>query len=200
MSDFETIYAVDFDGTLCESQWPGIGAPNLLLIEHLIKKRSKGAKMILWSCREGDHLQEAVDWCKQFGLEFDAVNENIPSMKEFFGNDPRKVGATVYIDDKSVGLEKYNIPFHKNPLDLTLGSRWWFKVTETDVIRVHVEEITKSCHSGTHIRIDSDETDDYYKYLSIRREPEFFYTRLYPTQSEALKGEWYEEQKEEDEY
>lgn len=34
MSSFVPIYAVDFDGTLCESKWPGIGAPNKKLIQH----------------------------------------------------------------------------------------------------------------------------------------------------------------------
>lgn len=36
------IYAVDFDGTLCESEFPGIGAPNIFLINHLIKRRKQG--------------------------------------------------------------------------------------------------------------------------------------------------------------
>lgn len=44
MSSFVPIYAVDFDGTLCESKWPGIGAPNKKLIQHLIQRRTEGAK------------------------------------------------------------------------------------------------------------------------------------------------------------
>lgn len=39
MSRNYTVYAVDFDGTLCESTYPGIGAPNMGLILHLIKRR-----------------------------------------------------------------------------------------------------------------------------------------------------------------
>lgn len=106
-----TIYAVDFDGTLCESVWPGIGSPNLALIDHLKKRRQKGNKIILWTCREGKRLQEAVDWCKQFGLEFDAVNENLPEMKEWYGNDTRKIGYDVLIDDKAKNKPKYHIPY-----------------------------------------------------------------------------------------
>ena len=41
MSSFVPIYAVDFDGTLCESKWPGIGAPNKKLIQHLVQRRAR---------------------------------------------------------------------------------------------------------------------------------------------------------------
>lgn len=105
MSSFVPIYAVDFDGTLCESKWPGIGAPNKKLIQHLIQRRTEGAKVILWTCRVEEHLKEAVDWCSKFGLEFDAVNDNLPENVEKYGNNPRKVYATCYIDDLAVDKE-----------------------------------------------------------------------------------------------
>lgn len=61
MSRKHTIYAVDFDGTLCENEFPCIGAPNTFLINHLIKRREQGNKVILWTCRCGNRLQEAVE-------------------------------------------------------------------------------------------------------------------------------------------
>lgn len=106
-----TIYCVDFDGTLCESIFPGIGSPNMALIKHLIKRRKQGNKIILWTCRANERLQEAVEWCRQYGLEFDAVNENLPEMVEFYGTDSRKVPADIYIDDKSVNKPKYYVPY-----------------------------------------------------------------------------------------
>lgn len=106
-----TIYAVDFDGTLCESVWPGIGSPNTALIKHLIKRRREGNKVILWTCRCGSRLEEAISWCRRFGLEFDAVNENLPEMIEHFGNDSRKIFADVYIDDKAIIKDRYRIPY-----------------------------------------------------------------------------------------
>ena len=71
-----TTYAVDFDGTLCENAYPEIGAPNLPLIDKLISRRHLGAKVILWTCREGELLTRAVEFCRCYGLEFDAVNDN----------------------------------------------------------------------------------------------------------------------------
>lgn len=105
------IYAVDFDGTLCESVFPGIGSPNMALINHLIKRRKQGNKIILWTCRCGDRLKDAVEWCREYGLEFDAVNENLQEMIEWHGNDCRKIFADVYIDDKAKVKGKYRVPY-----------------------------------------------------------------------------------------
>ena len=39
-----TIIAVDFDGTLCYSNWPDLGEPNRPLIEYLRAQRQSGTK------------------------------------------------------------------------------------------------------------------------------------------------------------
>ena len=92
------IYAVDFDGTLCiNSKWPDIGDANVELFEFLIKKKSDGNHIILWTCR----CEEAVEFCKENGLEFDAVNDNMPHISEIFGSNTRKIYADYYIDDKN---------------------------------------------------------------------------------------------------
>lgn len=98
--DNPTIYAVDFDGTLCENAWPKIGKPNLPLIEFLKKEQKSGNKIILWTMREGILLNDAMVWLgRGFDLVPDAVNDNLDLMKETYGNNPRKVFANVYIDD-----------------------------------------------------------------------------------------------------
>lgn len=53
------IIAVDFDGTLCENNWPEIGGPNEELIEYLHNRKKDGDKLILWTCRVGDMLQKS---------------------------------------------------------------------------------------------------------------------------------------------
>lgn len=110
------IYAVDFDGTLCSNNWPHVGEPNTDLIEHLIHLRGLGARLILWTCRSGNMLNEATAWCKEHGLEFEAVNENLPDLISLYGNDSRKVCADEYIDDKMSTNDKYQIPFVKEGL------------------------------------------------------------------------------------
>lgn len=96
------IIAVDFDGTLCENKWPGIGAPRKNVIDYIHAEQDAGAKVILWTCRQGMDLAKAVIWCMKHGLCFDEVNENLPEIAEKFGGDCRKIFAHEYIDDRAV--------------------------------------------------------------------------------------------------
>lgn len=101
------IVAVDFDGTLCEDAYPDIGKPKIEVINAIKEYQSYGWKIILWTCRNFEALNQAVEWCKQQGLEFDAINTNLLEVQEFFGGgDTRKVFADVYIDDKNVLLKE----------------------------------------------------------------------------------------------
>lgn len=115
------IIAVDFDGTLCSENYPGIGLPNLPLIYLLKQLQRQGKKLILWTCRCESYLEEAVEWCREFGLEFDAVNENVPEILALYGTEARKISADVYIDDKSCfpwmskqEWERYILGSHNN--------------------------------------------------------------------------------------
>lgn len=94
------IIAVDFDGTLCTNKWPKIGKPNEDLIMYLRQQRRNGSKIILWTNRVEERLNEAVAWCKKFGLIFDAVNDNLQDVIDTFGFNSRKVFAHEYIDDR----------------------------------------------------------------------------------------------------
>lgn len=105
------IIAVDFDGTLCCDRWPNIGAPNTKLINYLLQEKQKGARIILWTCRTEDRLQEAVNWCTRHNITLDAVNENLEEAIEMFGGDSRKIFAHEYIDDKN--NTKFKLPFKK---------------------------------------------------------------------------------------
>lgn len=96
------IIAVDFDGTLCEDHFPEIGQPNWPLIYFLKEKQREGSKIILWTCRCGSVLNEAVSWCKKHGLIFDTVNANVPeNIMQYGGSDSRKIYADLYIDDRA---------------------------------------------------------------------------------------------------
>ena len=102
------IIAVDFDGTLAiESKGLGIdmGYANLPLIQKLIEVKKKGHKLILWTCRGDEWLEEAIEWCKEYGLEFDTHNENIPGYD--YINLSCKVVADFYVDDKSPNSIQY---------------------------------------------------------------------------------------------
>ena len=104
---FQTI-AVDFDGTLCYSKWPDCGQPNQPLITYLQEWRRNGNKLILWTCRAGEALSKAVEWCKEQNLEFDAVNDNLPEIIELYGNNSRKITCDHYIDDRALQPAPFN--------------------------------------------------------------------------------------------
>lgn len=118
------VIAVDFDGTLCKQAWPEIGEANEALLLHLKKRKTEGARLILWTNREGDLLEEAVEWCRERGLEFDTVNANLPELIELYKNDCRKINADIYIDDKAVNPIPYrqaagltSLNPYANPID-----------------------------------------------------------------------------------
>jgi hydroxymethylpyrimidine pyrophosphatase-like HAD family hydrolase len=95
------IIAVDFDGTIVEHRYPEIGEEIPYAIKTLKSLQNLGHTIILWTYRSGEELQEAVDFCKKNGLEFYAVNNNMPD--EVY--DPlasRKIYADVYIDDRNI--------------------------------------------------------------------------------------------------
>ena len=97
------IIATDFDGTLVEHAYPAIGKPIPFAIETLKKLQQEDHhQIILWTSREGELLDEAVEYCKSKGLEFYSVNSNYPEEKAE-DRPSRKLVADVYIDDRNLG-------------------------------------------------------------------------------------------------
>ena len=96
------IIAIDFDGTIVEDAYPKIGKPMIFAFETMKKLQSEGHRLILWTYRSDRKLQEAVDFCKQQGLEFYAINKSYPE-EEFDGKISRKIHATFFVDDRNIG-------------------------------------------------------------------------------------------------
>ena len=102
------VAAIDFDGTIVEHAFPKIGKPMPEAFEVLKELKAAGWRLILWTCREDDHrhkyLTEAIRFCKENGVEFDAHNETIQE-EEFRedGVDLRKPYCRYFIDDRNLG-------------------------------------------------------------------------------------------------
>ena len=105
MDGLRKAIAIDFDGCLCTDAFPAIGEPNWPVIKRARAEQRAGAGLILWTCREGQILQDAIAACEGWGLTFDSINESLPDWIEAFGTQPRKVEATEYWDDKAVRIE-----------------------------------------------------------------------------------------------
>jgi hypothetical protein len=103
MIDFTGIkIAVDFDGTIVEHEYPEIGKEKLFAFQTLKELNKLGASLILWTFRTGKELDDAVEYCRQNGVEFYAVNKSYP--EEIFDESvSRKINADIFIDDKNIG-------------------------------------------------------------------------------------------------
>lgn len=100
------IVAVDFDGVLCENQFPEIGPPRYDVIAAIRELMVRGHEIVLWTSRNGQELENAVKWCNDRGLHFCAVNEPAPSNARAYEGvykvPTRKIYADVYIDDHNL--------------------------------------------------------------------------------------------------
>ena len=76
------IIAVDFDGTIVEHRYPRIGEEIPFAVETLKLLQQEKHRLILWSVREGELLDEAIEWCRARGLDFMQPIKTIRKKKE----------------------------------------------------------------------------------------------------------------------
>lgn len=96
--------AVDFDGTIVEHRYPKIGKELPFATQTLRMLIEDRHKLILWSVREGKLLEEAVEWCRERGIEFYAINKDFPEEDlEKNQHFSRKLKADIWIDDRNIG-------------------------------------------------------------------------------------------------
>lgn len=125
------IIAVDFDGTIVEHRFPEIGPVRTFAFESLLALKAKNHRLILWTHRSGHQLEEAVEFCRDNGLTFYAVNKNYPEEK-WFEHDSRKILADIYIDDRNLGGipswgEIYQMICPDEVEMMVANKRWWWK-------------------------------------------------------------------------
>lgn len=97
------IIAVDFDGTLHRSEFPKIGKPEPYAAECLRKLKADGHFLIIWTCRTGNYLTDAVNWLMENDIPFHRINDQCPEVGKLYSDLPRKIYAHIYIDDKQIG-------------------------------------------------------------------------------------------------
>lgn len=97
--------AVDFDGTIVTHRYPEIGEELPFATETLRMLIKEQHRLILWSVREGKLLDEAIEWCRERGVEFWAVNKDYPEENGTQNNNhfSRKIKADIFIDDRNLG-------------------------------------------------------------------------------------------------
>ena len=136
------VIAIDFDGTIVEHRYPEIGKEIPFSVETLKMLQQDRHKLILWTVREGHLLDEAVQWCKERGLEFYAVNRDYPEETREDRGFSRKLKADMFIDDRNSGglpdwgliyrIIKEKVSFEEiyrdnaMPIQKDRKKKWWF--------------------------------------------------------------------------
>lgn len=125
--------ACDFDGTIVEHRYPAIGEERPFATEVLRRLIQDRHKLILWTVREGQLLDEALEWCRERGVEFYAVNSDMSDMfnEAKDKNFSCKLNADVFIDDKNIN----GIPSWTDIYDIITKG-----VTYEQIIRRRVRE------------------------------------------------------------
>lgn len=98
------IIAVDFDGTIVKHRYPEIGEEIPFATQTLKMLIQERHQLILWTVREGELLEDAIEWCKKRGVEFYAINKDFP--EEDVNKNihfSRKLKADLWIDDRNLG-------------------------------------------------------------------------------------------------
>lgn len=101
------VVAVDFDGTVVDHRYPIIGADVPGSVEWLRKLADADVKIVLFTMRSGDTLDDAVRWYALKGIPLYGVNRN-PDQGTWTSSP--KAYAHVYVDDAAFGC-----PLRENP-------------------------------------------------------------------------------------
>ena len=97
------LIAVDFDGTIVEDKYPGVGKAKPFAIETLKMLQNDGHRLILWTYRHGSRLQDAVKFMEDQGVPPYAVNCSYPEEAAHPSDVSRKIHADLFIDDRNFG-------------------------------------------------------------------------------------------------
>ena|SRR3984957_7515793 len=111
------ILGIDFDGTLVDHRFPDIGEEVPKAFDYLQQFLDEGARLILYTMRSdgqesGDVLMQAIDFCRDKGIEFWAHNENPEQHTWTTSNKPY---CNLYIDDAALGCPLRDYPGFRRP-------------------------------------------------------------------------------------
>ena len=136
--------AVDFDGTIVEERYPEIGAERPFATDTLKMLMRDQHRLILWTVREVKLLEDAVNWFRERGVEFYAINKDYPEEKEQWNEHfSRKIKADIWIDDRNIGgLPDWGQIYQM----ISQGVTWQKLVKEASVRKLEHHEPPKKKH------------------------------------------------------
>ncbi len=137
------VIAVDFDGTIVEEAYPSIGEERPFACETLRMLIKERHRLILWTVREGKLLDEAVQWCRERGVEFYAINKDYPEEDtEKNQHFSRKLKADYFIDDRGIG----GLPQWGEIYRIIKEGRTYTDILRESMGQTHADDVPRKKH------------------------------------------------------
>jgi hypothetical protein len=95
-------YAIDFDGTIVEDAFPKIGKLKPHVIRVMKRIVNSGGRIAINTCRCGKYAYAAQGFLDACSIPYHTFNETDRKIIEMYADNPRKLSADVYIDDKNI--------------------------------------------------------------------------------------------------
>lgn len=96
---------IDFDGTIVTNIYPDLGTLKPNAQETCQKIIDSGNEIVIWTCREPEAIRSFL---LDNNVPFTTINENTESLINRWGNNPRKAGVDLFIDDKNIFCNEIN--------------------------------------------------------------------------------------------
>lgn len=106
------IVAVDFDGTVVQHRYPELGDDIAYAVDGLNMLHECGCRIVLWTMRDKQELQDAIDWYAHHGVPLWGHNTN-PEQQHWTSSP--KAYAQLYIDDAALGCPLIRPPDGSRP-------------------------------------------------------------------------------------
>lgn len=93
------IICIDFDGTCVTHEFPNVGRD--IGADRVLRQLvDRGHRLVLFTMRSGQHLDEAVEWFSEHKIPLWGIQRN-PEQDEW--TESPKAYGNVYIDDAALG-------------------------------------------------------------------------------------------------
>lgn len=107
--------AIDFDGTIVEHKFPGIGTIKGNVVDSIREWYEQGHTVIIWTCRTDQYAEEALKFLYDNDIPFHHFNTNPSNTFRC-----RKVLADIYLDDRALNVDDLD-DFNLDTLELESG-------------------------------------------------------------------------------
>lgn len=113
MQNENLVIGVDFDGTIVTENFPGIGEIKQRTVDLMHTAIKAGHTVIIWTCRTGQHADEARNFLIDNNIPFHYFNDNPEDPWRKAGSTGKKIFCNYYLDDRAIHVDDIDKLFKK---------------------------------------------------------------------------------------